>query len=166
MISARGAGCQINQMIHLTVLAVSHDPQYRTQHWHQKEPRVLVEKSQWPRIHRKEDEEAVSRWNDLSEIQTGYQGEDCHLGLVIPRRTRKELFRLRLWRPARDRVVPAPSRPTAPPVAAVAVAVGSGGGLSGLKLATWNVQSLGNKFLDVANTIVAHDLDILVVTES
>src|SRR6218665_932902 len=36
-----------------------------------------------------------------------------HLGLVIPRRTRKELFRLRLWRPACDRVVPAPSRPTA-----------------------------------------------------
>src|SRR6218665_478353 len=88
-----------------------------------------------------------------------------HLGLVIPRRTRKELFRLRLWCPARDRVVPAPSRPldqpTAPPVA-----VRSGGGLCGLKLATWNVQSLGNKFLDIANTIVAHDLDILVVTES
>src|SRR6218665_2065495 len=87
-----------------------------------------------------------------------------HLGLVIPRRTRKELFRLRLWRPARYRVFPAPSRPTAPPVAVAAV--GSGGGLCGLKLATWNVQSLGNKFLDVANTIVAHDLDILVVTES
>src|SRR6218665_268669 len=86
-----------------------------------------------------------------------------HLGLVIPRRTRKGLFRLHLWRPARDRVVPAPSRPTAPPVA---VAVGSGGGLCGLKLATWNVQSLGNKFLDVANAIIAHDLDILVVTES
>src|SRR6218665_509628 len=76
-----------------------------------------------------------------------------HLGLVIPRRTRKELFRLHLWRPARDRVVPAPSRPTAPPVAVAAVAVGSGGGLCGLKLATWNVQSLGNKFLDVANTM-------------
>ena len=89
-----------------------------------------------------------------------------HLGLIIPRRTRKELFRLRLWRPARDRVVPAPSRPldrpTSPPVAVA----GSGGGLCGLKLATWNVQSLGNKFMDVANTIVAHDLDILVVTES
>src|SRR6218665_1068565 len=91
-----------------------------------------------------------------------------HLGLVFPRRIRKELFRLRLWRPARDRVVPVPSRPldrpTAPPV--TVAAVGSGGGLCGLKLAAWNVQSLGNKFLDVANTIVAHDLDILVVTES
>src|SRR6218665_608500 len=40
-----------------------------------KSQRVLVEKSQWPRIHRREDGEAVSRWNDLSEIHTGYQGE-------------------------------------------------------------------------------------------
>ena len=47
-------------------------------------------------------------------------------------------------------------QPTAPPVAVAR----SGGGLCGLKLATWNVQSLGNKFLDVAKTIVAHDLDI------
>ena len=38
--------------------------------------------------------------------------------------------------------------------------------LNGVWLATWNIHSLGKKYLAVADTILAHNMDLLVVTES
>src|SRR5688572_30600389 len=37
---------------------------------------------------------------------------------------------------------------------------------NGVRLATWNVHSLGNKFVSIADTILSNDLDLLLVTES
>lgn len=67
--------------------------------------------------------------------------------------------------PTRDRGVSALLRPSdRPATSAVAPTKSAGCGLRGLRLATWNVRSLGNKFLDVAN--ITHDLGILVFNES
>src|SRR6218665_3713482 len=38
--------------------------------------------------------------------------------------------------------------------------------VGGIRFATWNIHSLGNKYLAVADTVIASNLDILVITES
>src|SRR6218665_246948 len=35
----------------------------------------------------------------------------------------------------------------------------------GIRFATWNIHSLGNKYVAVADTVIASKLDILVITE-
>ena len=71
---------------------------------------------------------------------------------------RKTLFRFGLWRPAHLRSLPSPP-PTAPRQLPASPS-------SAIRLATLNVCSLKNKYVAVADLIVANDLDVLVVVES
>ena len=100
----------------------------------------------------------------------------------IPRLTRKMLFTNGLWRPfkkasCRTRLVLptgqsssvpidlAQHRPpileqTTPQMTSVSPP------LNGLRIATWNVQSIRRKYLAVADSLLSLDLDLLILTES
>jgi exonuclease III len=101
----------------------------------------------------------------------------------ILRATRKILFLCGIWRPAvgrrRASRLPPPSSPaglslrddrpleptTSPPPALIDDSC-TPAPPNGLRLATWNVHSLGNKYVAVADTILSEGLDLLLVTES
>ena len=72
------------------------------------------------------------------------------------RQVRKTLFRFGLWRPKC-----APTISSSPPLDRR-----TGPVTSNIRLATLNVQSLTKKHVLVSDLITAHDLDVLVVTES
>src|SRR6218665_2344835 len=83
----------------------------------------------------------------------------------MPRCTRKLLFHYGLWRPAYARrrvklaepaVSPSTGLPGPPPPPRI----------EGGRVATWNIHSLSKKYLAVADTILAKNIDLLVVTES
>jgi len=76
--------------------------------------------------------------------------------LRLSRQVRKTLFRFGLWRPKC-----APEISSSPPVDRR-----TGPATSSIRLATLNVQSLTKKHVLVSDLITAHDLDVLVVTES
>src|SRR6218665_1951858 len=76
--------------------------------------------------------------------------------LRLNRQVRKTLFRFGLWRPKC-----APTISSSPPLDRR-----TGPATSNIRLATLNVQSLTKKHVLVSDLITAHDLDVLVVTES
>ena len=81
--------------------------------------------------------------------------------LRIQRSTRKLLFLYSLWRPAYTRCREKPAEPIISPSIGLPAPL-----LNGVRLATWNIHSLGKKCLAVADTILAYNMDLIVVTES
>ena len=81
------------------------------------------------------------------------------------RRTRKTLFRLRLWLPRTARSVCFVDRQSTDPVPGPSH-VTLGDKHKQLSFATWNSRSLGNKYLSVSDFIASNDLDLFCLTES
>src|SRR6218665_2927871 len=86
----------------------------------------------------------------------------------LHRPIRKVLFTLGLWRPSYIQrwgspaltTQPGHSSSPRPPIPSSPSRVG------GIRFATWNIHSLGNMHVAVDDTVVASNLDILVITES
>src|SRR6218665_981984 len=86
----------------------------------------------------------------------------------LHRPIRKVLFTLGLWRPSYIQRWGSPALTTQPdhsssPRPSIP---SSPSPVGGIRFATWNIHSLGNKHVAVADTVVASNLDILVITES
>ena len=81
------------------------------------------------------------------------------------RRTRKTLFRLRLWLPRTARSVCFVGRQSTDPIPGPSH-VTLGDIHKQLSFATWNSRSLGNKYLSVSDFIASNDLDLFCLTES
>ena len=80
----------------------------------------------------------------------------------LPRCTRKLLFHYGLWQPAYARRRVKLAEPTVSP----STGLPAPPRIEGVRVATWNIHSLNKKYLAVADTILANDIDLLVVTES
>src|SRR6218665_3113811 len=92
----------------------------------------------------------------------------------LDRCTRKVLFSSEIWRPKYVRLTrtlgndvdPHCSSVSPPPPPPPPSSLPSVPSSPGIRLATWNIHSLRNKYHAVADTVLADSIDLLVITES